>query len=271
MLCLMAVILVFVIQNSYPPVHFIVAFNIVLLYYEIKPEEALPKEFRAKIPEGYGTLSRMPVVDKALDDVKNIFKDIKELVKKAKEGADDLQEKIEIFETKSDDVIKKFKDFAIKGRSILENIGLMGLLFGIGIISIWFIETETDPFNAITISLAAFVSAISIGFGLNLQDMMVNYIEPQVNEIFLVANKSLKVIKACLDDINKKSDKILEQIDKFKKTNVLVYFPKDIVAAISVNLMTLICGIILLIPLIALVEFFLILLEFIIGYYFLTK
>ena len=77
MLSIILIIIPYVLANSGTsipiPVPFLVALSIILVYYEIKPEDVLPKEFIVKIPEKYGTISRMPVlstlIDKAIEKI----------------------------------------------------------------------------------------------------------------------------------------------------------------------------------------------------------
>ncbi|MFW9972391.1 MAG: hypothetical protein ACFFDF_19560 [Candidatus Odinarchaeota archaeon] len=282
-ICLLIVSAFYLIFQQALPLHFLIAFNIILLYYEIKPEEVLPKQFVVEIPENYATLDRMPKVSKFVDDVikklemirdetddflKNFKNELDNLSKKGEEALKDLIDKAK-------NLIDHTKKFSVKGKTFFEQIGLMVLLVSIGVFSGLYIETSADPSNIITISLAAFLAAISIGFGLNLSELMVNGLKGHFEESMKKLKEGTKEIQKFLEGIKKYEDKILRTIEElrkeFRKKNILTFLPQDIVACISINAMAYLSSVALLIPTMFLSEIVLIGMEFIIGYYFLTK
>ena len=61
-LCLISLMIAYIYESQPLPIPLLVAFSIILVYYEIKPEDVLPKNFIVSVPENYGTIKRMPVV-----------------------------------------------------------------------------------------------------------------------------------------------------------------------------------------------------------------
>lgn len=311
---LILVAISYVIFNMDIPLHFLIALNIILLYYEIKPEEVLPKKFVVEIPEKYGTIDRIPRVSKTIDNIEKKLKIIKEesdqlldgwieKLNKAKDLMSNEAEKAqnlikavkkEVEESEDLELLKKnmksfynFVDnFTVKGKTILEQIGLMFLLLSIGFFSIWYIETSEDPFNAITIALSAFLAAVAIAFGLNLQEILVKFMEKPLNDAFDTVKKGINSFKRefdkCVDEVKEATktvgaykDKVIKEIEAvlntFRQSNILMIFPKDIVACISINFVAYLCAIAMYMPVVYLTEFVLVGIEFVIGYYFMTK
>lgn len=265
------------------PLHFLIAFNIILLYYEIKPAEILPKQFVIDIPEKYATLDRMPKVSKFIDDMvdrmEQIQKDTNRLITYLDKTSNELSTKGEAFLEKVEERVDNFLEYAnkftVKGKTFFEQISLMLLLILIAVFSAMYIEASTDQFNAITISLAAFLAAVSIGFGVNISEIMGKKLKNKLKNAKDAIITSVEKIRDALVNFSTKKDDIItgitDALNKFKRTNILTFLPKDIVACISVNVMAYICGVSLFMPTLLLSEFLLIGIEFIIGYYFLTK
>ena len=274
---------VFIKGLTEPPIHFIVAFNIILAYYGIKPKDILPTPLQASIPTDYGTLKRYKPLDEFLDKTNNFLEDIKNQVidivgnleaigksyeDKANKYLADIKEEIDQFTI----LVKKL---SVKGKTVIEQIGLLILLVAIGIFSIWYIETYNEPLDAITISLAAFISAISIAFGTNLQDIMAKYVQPHIRNSKIIIEQSIfevsQILTPVKDITGETISKIQKEINNVREANLMIYLPKDIIAAISILFMTFLGGLLLILPEVVLSEFFLLILEFIIGYYFITK
>jgi len=148
-------------------------------------------------------------------------------------------------------------------------------LVGIGIFLIWYIETYNEPLDAITILLAAFLSALSIAFGTNLQDIMAKYVQSHIRNSKIFIEQAFFKINQILIDVNQLSgetiSKIQKEINNVRESNVMIYLPKDIVAVFSILFVTFLGGLILVLPELVFNEFLLLILEFIIGYYFITK
>ncbi|MFX1569925.1 MAG: hypothetical protein ACFFCV_16345, partial [Promethearchaeota archaeon] len=313
-LCMILMVISYVFFNMDVPLHFLIALNIILLYYEIKPEEVLPKQFVAEIPEKYGTIDRIPRVSTTIDNIEakleilceeidqeltkwttrieKLKEDINEDEKNAQNLIDKIKEKYEENENiktlkKNLKAFYKFVDnFTVKGKTIIEQIGLMILLVSIGIFSIYYIESSGDPFNAITISFAAFLAAVAIAFGLNLQEILVKYMETPLSDAFTNVKKGINEVRNKINNYIDKAKDALEGVSKYQKnlkqeienlletfrnSNLLMILPKDIVACISINFIAYLCGIAVFIPTVYLTEYLLIGIEFVIGYYFMTK
>jgi hypothetical protein len=278
-LILIVVVIVYLYENWQIPIHFLVAFNIVLLFYEIKPKEVLPKRFIVEIPETYGAIERIPVVNDTIELVirklEGIQKECEGLIavgnktsNVAKKRAEDVEKRIYKF-------LDLVQSFEIKKKSIIEQIAVMGLLIIIGVFSLVFIEGSSELFNALTIALASFIAVISIAFGVNFQSIMVRILQPKLKGVFDYIDEAIDATKVYLTNTVNQVDNILTDVTnsltEFKKKNILVFLPKDIVAWISINIMIYICGVVLLLPAFEINEFILIGMEFVFGYYFLTK
>lgn len=298
MVVISIVTIFYVLSVSIVPLNFIIALNIILLYYEIKPEEVLPTKFVSKIPEKYGTIDRMPRVSNAIEDIKlklnkinkevdKILEDIENkftvIIDKAEKSIKVLNKETQQKVDKLDKNLDKFSEvvdnYVIKGKSFVEQLGLFFLLILVALLSLWVINESADPFDTISISFAAILAAVSIASGLNIQEMMVNKLKNKLNESFeLVINGIDQVKSSFLDtfeEIKKKKDDTIKKaqnmLDEFLASNVLIYFPKDIVAGFSINFMVCIVSIMFIFPIFLSNDVFLIAIEFIIGYYFLTK
>ena len=279
------------------PVPFLVAFSIILIYYEIKPEDILPKSFLVQIPDNYGTISRMPiissVIDKAYDTIENIEKKIREIKENASfyldEGENLFKTLKKVWDEKLDDLMNRINNLTIKSKNIFEQAGIILLLIFIAALNLSFIGLRTDPLDGLVIASASLLSVISIIFGINIQKIILNGVKKKVDNVFLEVSKALYITKNVLETgivieelvngekvevVNLKDvnlDKIKVALEEVKKKNILTFFPKDIVAAITVNLMVLISGLLIMIPAFLVNQWVLLGIEFIIGYYFISK
>ncbi len=265
------------------PLHFIIILNIILVYYGIKPKDVLPKQFVVDIPEMYGTISRMPIIPDLIENVEDRLKDIEDwtlrLLREFKKDVTKLTRKVENLREKVNAKIDSFTDLVstltVKSKSLLEQIGLIIILIITIVLSALFISSSNQPLDFLNIILASTIALITIAFGINIQEIMMNHIKPWINCQFNEIIGGLTIITDSVeelsDDILNTIEKIEDQLDKIKTTNFLMYLPKDLVASISVNGMVAICGLMFILPIIAFNQVFLIIIEFIIGYYFMTK
>ena len=287
MLSIILIIIPYFLANSGTsisiPIPFLVALSIILVYYEIKPEDVLPKEFIVKIPEKYGTISRMPVlstiIDKAIEKIEFIKKKLGNLEADATAAGKNLENEFkrlkEVWDKQLDKLSDNIDNVLIKKTNKWEQAGLMGLLLFIAFANIWFIGTRADPLDALSIASASLLSVVSIAFGINIQELMLAKLKDHMDIVFLEINKAIYTARNVISDTFAMAKKIVDDIktelDEVKKKNLLTFFPKDIVAVITIILMTFISGLIILIPEFSANQWLLIGIEFIIGYYFMTK
>lgn len=265
------------------PIPFLVAFSIILIYYEIKPEDVLPKGFIVEIPEKYGTISRMPVVstviEKATDKLSSIQDKLNFFQNQIAAGVANVQAQFNRLKVIWDDQLGKILDktdsLVIKSKNKWEQAGLMGLLIFIAFANLMFIQTRTDPLDGLAIASASLLSVVSIAFGINIQEIMLDKVKPQLENVFLEIDKALYATKnvinttfnAAITNIND----IQTGLNNIQNSNLLTFFPKDVVAIITVNLMVFISGLVIMIPVFSTNQWVLIGIEFTIGYYFMTK
>ncbi|GAI70443.1 unnamed protein product, partial [marine sediment metagenome] len=146
---------VFIKGLTEPPIHFIIAFNIILAYYGITSKDILPTPLQVSIPTDYGTLKRYKPLDEFLDKTNNFLEDIKDqvidIVCNFEAIGDSYEDKANKYLTDIKEEIDQFtilvKKLSVKGKTVIEQIGLLILLVVIGIFSIWYIETYSEPLD----------------------------------------------------------------------------------------------------------------------------
>ncbi|GAI69971.1 unnamed protein product, partial [marine sediment metagenome] len=101
------------------------------------------------------------------------------------------------------------------------------------------------------------------------------YVQPHIRNSKIIIEQSFFEVSQILTGVkNITGETILmiqKEINNVRESNLMIYLPKDIIATISILFMMFLGGLLLILPEVVLSEFFLLILEFIIGYYFITK
>lgn len=285
MLIVATILLSLLVFRQTIPMHFLIAFIVILGYYGIKTENILPSKYLVRVPEDYGKISRMPMLSDAIDEIqKKISSIIKKIKKFLNAGDKTLQAWMAKNQANYDELKKRINDFEeayenlnVKPKNLLERLGLIFIVLVIVVINVVIFSQSPGsiPINPISIALAGSLSIVSIVLGVNIQELLISPVKERLEE----ANKSVQASLGTLQNVisnpkNKLSNveaKVNKVLNDIKASNILIFMPKTWVAIVTINLMVYVVGLAFVIPQLLLNESFLIVVEVIIGYYFLTK
>jgi len=132
-LCFILTIFIYMLDGNTIPIPFLVALSIILVYYEIKPEDVLPKEFIIKIPDKYGTISRMPVVSTIIEKAIGKLTILKDKLEKievdftngTQAAIDEFTRIRKIYEDQLDTLMDNIDNLVVKRKNKWEQAGLI--------------------------------------------------------------------------------------------------------------------------------------------------
>ncbi len=256
------------------PTHLIVIFSVILAFYGLSSKDVLPKQLQVDIPSDFGSINRIAPLKKGIDTIvdgmeqlTNDLEVIKNFTDKNSQSLVTLKDRVL---AKIDEYSALAKKFQIRGQSRWEQIGIIFLLVILIIISGLFIDQYQDNvgFNVI---IGAGLGIVGIVSGLDVSSFLSGTLRDGVNLVFDDVLSALKEISSNIDDLKGKIDALKGKAQDLLKKNILSFAPMWIVSIIVVGLSGWASMLLLLVPGSNWSEALFIVLEVVVGFYFITK
>ncbi len=264
------------------PPHLFLIFLVVLSYYGLKPNDILPKKYVIPIPEDFGKVSRIPPLDSGLKQLSSRLEDLEHYLTgvKAKitsfanavgKQAEDIRLEIN---NELNDLANIAQKYRVSVTGIWEKVGVIMLLIVVALICGFAIQYDPSAGN-IGYVLGPIAGIISIITGIDTSDFLQNRLKGEINGIFLNFEEKVGEIKVKLESSVQAAITVIktlrESIMQFRQRSLLDYMSKHLVGGLSVGIMTFFSLVIFLWPAGDFNAFSLVMLEVVVGFYFVTK